>query len=46
MCLETSQLKRTLSVKSHEAVAWLGNYFDRQAKYFNIILYSTNCMLN
>ena len=38
VCLETSQLKSTLSLKSHEAVAWLGNYFERQAMY--LLLYS------
>ena len=28
MCLEMSQRKRKMSVKSNEAVAWMGNYFD------------------
>ena len=28
MCLEMSQQKRKMSVKSNEAVAWMGNYFD------------------
>lgn len=29
VCLEMSQQKRKMSVKSNEAVAWMGNYFDR-----------------
>ena len=29
VCLEVSQLKRSVSVKSNEAIAWMGNYFDR-----------------
>ena len=28
VCLEMSQQKRKMNVKSNEAVAWMGNYFD------------------
>ena len=33
VCLEMSQQKKKMSVKSNEAIAWMGNYFDRYYSY-------------
>ena len=41
VCLEMSQQKKKLSVKSNEAIAWMGNYFDR----YSIIYFITPLML-